>query len=70
MDVLAEMFNEGDKMVGDVIVGVILTGAANFDKQREEIIISFLDEHKYLKTATQSFFALARKDKKIKQMLS
>ena len=25
---------------------------------------------KYLKTATQSFFALARKDKKIKQMLS
>lgn len=70
MDVLAEMFNEGDKMVGDVIVGVILTGAANFDKQREEIIISSLDEHKYLKTATQSFFALARKDKKIKQMLS
>jgi len=70
MGVLSEMFNEGDKMVGDVIVGVILTGAADFDKQREEIIISYLQEHKYLKTATQSFFALAHKDKKIKQMLS
>ena len=35
------MFNEGDKMVGDVIVGVILTKAADFDKQREENIISY-----------------------------
>lgn len=70
MNMLSEMFNEGDKMVGDVIVGVILTGAAGFDKEREEIILSYLAEHKYLKPATAAFFALAKKDKKIKQMLS
>ena len=70
MNMLSEMFNEGDKMVGDVIVGVILTGAAGFDKEREEIILSYLAEHKYLKPATEAFFALAKKDKKIKQMLS
>ncbi len=70
MDLLSEMFNEGDKMVGDVIVGVILTGAANFDKDRETAILSSLDEYKFLKPAVSSFFALARKDKKIKQMLS
>ncbi len=70
MNVLAEMFNEGDKMVGDVVVGVILTGAANFDKAREEAILAALEEHKFLKVAAQSFFNLARNDKKIKKMLS
>ena len=70
MSVLAEMFNEGDKMVGDVVVGVILTGAADFDKEREAKIIDALEEYKFLKVATQSFFALAHKDKKIKKMLS
>lgn len=70
LSLLSEMFNEGDKMVGDVIVGVILTKAADFDKQREENIISCLADYKYLKTATQSFFALAKNDKKIKLMLS
>ena len=67
---LSDMFNEGDKMVGDIIVGVILTGAANFDKARQELILEHLNDYKYLKPAVFNYFALANKDKKIKEMLS
>ena len=58
-----------DFATADDIVNALTTTTGS-DKEREAKIIDALEEYKFLKVATQSFFALARKDKKIKQMLS
>ena len=69
MSMLSEMYNEGDRTVGDVVVGVILTGAMDFDNKRAEKIVEYLNEYNYLKVAAKNYFNLAFKDKNIKKML-
>lgn len=69
VDVLDEMYCKGDKICGDIAVGIILCGAADFDTQKAESIKAALEDRKYLKTAFSSYFELSLKSPKVKEML-
>ena len=69
VEVLDEMYCKGDKICGDIAVGIVLCGAADFDPQMAENIKTALQDHKYLKNAFSSYFDLSLKSPKVKEML-
>lgn len=70
MSLLSDMYCDGDRSVGNVVVGVILTGASEFDREKANAILEALNEYKFLKTAFQYYFDMAVKNKKVRQMFS
>ncbi len=70
LSTLSDMYEQGDKIVGDIVVGIILTKAADFDKEKADIFLSYMDDYPYLKPAFKNYFELSVKDKKIKEMLA
>ena len=69
VEVLDEMYCKGDKICGDIAVGIVLCGAADFDPQMAENIKTALQDRKYLKNAFSSYFELSLKSPKVKEML-
>ena len=69
VEVLDEMYCKGDKICGDIAVGIVLCGAADFNPQMAENIKTALQDHKYLKNAFSSYFDLSLKSPKVKEML-
>ena len=70
MNVFSDMYCNADKITGDIIVGIVLAKAADYNKERAEKITASLENHSFLKNAFNNYFALSLKDKKVKEMLA
>lgn len=69
LEMLSQMFVEGDRMVGNVIVVTILCGAIGTDRALYDTAYEAMKELPHLQTAVRYAFERLPKDKKMKKML-
>lgn len=69
-DMLAEMYNTGDRSTQNAVVGIVLGGAVKDNKERFEKAVSYLKDHIYLKTALVNIVPKVNSDKKFKKIFS
>ncbi len=66
---LGDMYEEGDRQVQNIIVGVVLCGAVRGYPTREATALEYLDDYNFLKTAFVNIMARAKTDKRFAEML-
>lgn len=67
-DILADMYNVGDRSVQNSIVGIILGGAVRGNSKRYETALSYMDNYTYLKTALVNIKSKVDSDKRFKEI--
>ncbi len=67
-DALNDMYVNGDRTVGNLVVVVLLGGAVKNDRELTQRVVEGLSDHAHLKTAFYNLASLIRKDKRLKEI--
>lgn len=66
---LSDLYEEGDRNVQNIIIGVVLGGAVRGNNERYETALEYLEDNNYIKNAFINIVGLINKDKRYNEIL-